>query len=179
MSEVVCLRRLRLILALVAALVCSSGPLSAHRADVIDGRRAGPIRHGRTTLDKGEDWFGEADAVRRVVVGCDVRLKRARWKGRLVVFFGRGSSGTATETRVLRRTLSSNVHGDVTVHTRKGLRVGDARRKLRRLYPQAAKYRNAGKDWYVLRSSPSYGRLEAAVERRRVTVLRGAPWEYC
>ncbi|MDQ3953613.1 MAG: hypothetical protein M3279_11735 [Actinomycetota bacterium] len=171
--------KLALIFALVAALVYSPDPASSHRADRINGHKAGPIRSGKTTLKRAEKWFGPADAVKRVVVGCDVRLKRAKWKGRLVVFFGRGSRGTATESRILRRTVRSTVHGDVTVHTRKGLRVGDSRRKLKRLYPKAGKYRHRGKDWYILRSSPSYGRLEAAIEARRVTLLRSAPWEYC
>ncbi len=168
-----------LIFALVTALVYSTSPASSHRADLINGHRAGPIRSGKTTLSRAEKWFGQADAVKRVVVGCDVRLKRARWTGRLVVFFGRGARGTATESKVLRRTVQSTVHGDVTVHTRKGLRVGDSRRKLKRLYPRAGDHRYRGKSWYILRSSPSYGRLEAAVKKRRVRVLRSGPWEYC
>ena len=165
--------------ALVVALLNLSSSVSAHRSDMINGHKAGPIRNGETTLEKAEEWFGPADAVKRVVVGCDVPLKRARWEDRLVSFFGRGSSGTATETRILRRTLRSTVHGDITIHTRKGLRIGDSRRKLRRLYPQAIEYRHGGRQWYILKSSPSYGRLEAAVEGRRVVVLRSGPWEYC
>ena len=168
-----------LVLALVAALVYAPGHVSAHRADMINGHKAGPIRSGKTTLNQVEEWFGPADDVKRVIVGCDVRLKRARWEGRLVVFFGRGSNGTATETKVLRRTVRSTVHGDLTVHTRRGLRVGDPRRKLERLYPRAIEYRDEGKDWYILRSSPSYGRLQAAVEGRRVILLHSGPWEYC
>lgn len=164
---------------LLAALVYTTGPVSAHRADIINGHRAGPIRTGDTTLNQAEEWFGPADTVERVVVGCDVRLKKARWRGRLVLFFGRRSQGTATEAKVLRRTLRSREHGEITVHTRKGLRIGDSRRKLRRLYPGALDYRHRGKNWYILRSSPSYGRLEAAVQRRRVVVLRSGPWEYC
>jgi hypothetical protein len=179
MSDTVRVGRPTLIFALVAALVFLTSPASSHRADLINGHRAGPIRSGKTTLKRAEEWFGPADAVERVVVGCDVRLKRARWEGRLVVFFGRGSRGTATETKVLRRTVRSTVHGEITVHTRKGLRVGNSRRKLRRLYPQAGEYRHRGKNWYILRSSPSYGRLEAAVKARRVILLRNGPWEYC
>ena len=171
--------KVMLICALVAALFSSSNPTFAHRADLINGRRAGPIRSGETTLDTAEEWFGPADAVRRVVVGCKVPLKKARWEGRLVVFFGRGPNGTATETKVLRRTVRSAMHGDITVHTRKGLRIGDPRRKLRRLYPRAIEYRHRGKDWYILKSSPTYRRLEAAVDQRRVIILRSAPWEYC
>ena len=168
-----------LIFALVTALVYLPSIASSHRADMINGHKAGPIRSGKTTLKKTEKWFGEADAVKRVIVGCDVPLKRATWEGRLVVFFGRGSRGTATETKLLRRTVRSTVHGKITAHTRKGLRVGDSRRKLRRLYPRAREHRHGGKRWYTLRSSPSYGRLEAAVEGRRVILLRSSPWEYC
>ncbi len=163
----------------IAALVCGATAAFAHRADLINGGKAGPIRNGRTTLNRTERWFGSADAVRRVVVGCNVPLKRARWEGRLVVFFGRGSDGTATESRVLRRTIGSAAHGAITVHTRKGLRIRDSVRKLKRLYPNAMRYRHRGRAWYILRSSPSYGRLEAAVERRRVVILRNGPWEYC
>jgi hypothetical protein len=169
------------------ALVALSGVLVvglvttalAHRADLISGRKAGPIRNGETTLSDAEDWFGRADHVKRVVVGCDVRLKKARWNGRLIAFFGRGADGAATETSVLRRTIRSTQHGDITVHTRKGLRIGDTRGKLRRLYPNAQKYRHEKRNWYILRSSPSYGRLEAALKNRRVVLLRSAPWEYC
>lgn len=151
----------------------------AHRADLINGGRAGPIRNGKTTLSDAEDRFGRADNVKRVVVGCDVRLKRARWNGRLVVFFGRGADGTATETRVLRRTLRSDEGRDIVVHTRKGLRIGSTLRKLRRLYPDAQRYRSKNRNWYILKSSPSFGRLEAAVKKRRVVILRNGPWEYC
>ncbi len=150
-----------------------------HRADLINGDKAGPIRNGETTLATAESWFGPADAVKRLIVGCKVPLKRARWYGELVIFFGRGPDGTATEAKVLRRTLSSAAHGDITVHTRKGLEIGDSRRKLQRLYPDATRYERRGRDWYILKSSPSYGRLEAAVEGRRVTILRNGPWEYC
>jgi hypothetical protein len=97
----------------------------------------------------------------------------------LIVFFGRGSNGTATEASVLRRPLRSAKHGDITVHTRRGLRIGNSLRKLRRLYPRAQKYRHGGRDWYILKSSPSYGRLEAAAKNRRVVILRNGPWEYC
>jgi hypothetical protein len=146
---------------------------------LIGGGRAGPIRNGKTTLSDAEAWFGRADKVERVVVGCDVRLKKARWTGRLIVFFGRGSDGTATETTVLRRTVHSAEDGDITVHTRKGLRIGDTRGKLRRHYPDAQRYRYENRSWYILKSSPSFGRLEAAVKNRRVVILRSAPWEYC
>ncbi|HWC13813.1 MAG TPA: hypothetical protein VG929_04380 [Actinomycetota bacterium] len=179
MSRCARLGKVILVCALIAGPVYSTSSVLAHRADLINGRRAGPIRSGTTTLDIAEKWFGPADGVKRVVVGCDVPLKRARWDGRLIVFFGRGPEGTATETKVLRRTIRSSVHGEITVHTRKGLRVGDSRRKVKRLYPQAIEYRHRGRDWYILKSGPTYGRIEAAVEGRRVVILRSGPWEYC
>ncbi len=168
-----------IVVSVTASIVVMAAPATAHRADLINGSKAGPIRNGETTLRTAEEWFGEADTVRRVVVGCKVPLKRARWYGRLVVFFGRDADGVATEAKVLRRTLTSSVHGDITVHTRKGLEIGDRERKVRRLYPDATRYRRHGREWYILKSSPSYGRLEAALEQRRVTVLRNGPWEYC
>ena len=163
----------------LAVVVMWQDPAFGHRPDLINGDKAGPIRIGQTTLATAESWFGPADAVRRVVVGCDVPLKLARWHGELVIFFARGADGGATETKVLRRTLLSEAHGEITVHTRRGLEIGDSRRKLRRLYPDARRFDYRDRDWYVLKSSPSYGRVEAAVEGRRVTILKNAPWEYC
>lgn len=167
------------VVSLLAIFVFSAAPALGHRPDLINGSKAGPIRVDETTLQTAEEWFGEADTVRRVVVGCKVPLKRARWFQRLVIFFGRGSDGTATEVKVKQRTITSTAHGDITVHTRKGLQIGDREGKLRRLYPDATRYRAQGRRWYILKSSPSYGRLEAAIEEQRVTILRNGPWEYC
>lgn len=52
-----------------------------------------------------------------------------------MVYASRDSRRTVEAIFVRARRITSTRHGDLDTHTRKGLRVGDRERQLRRLYP--------------------------------------------
>lgn len=165
-------------------LVLSAGlmgtPAQGHRSDLIAaGRRAGPIVLGETTVRQARRWFGEPTQRKVVEVGC-IRAVRLRWARRLQVFAPRyrGETEAIAEARVKRRTIDAGPKGEITVHTRRGLRVGDTEGKLRRLYPGARPETHRGHTHYSLASGFD-GRLLAKVVRGRVTAMLTGPYEFC
>jgi hypothetical protein len=87
----------------------------------------------------------------------------------------------AIEGTLRRRTIRSREHGRLTIHTRKGLRVGDRNRRIRTLHP-SARLRKHGNHWdHFLVSSARYGRLVAITKTKRgpVAALFAGPYENC
>jgi hypothetical protein len=154
----------------------SAAPMDQIRAN----KRIGPIRFGDTTMREAKSWFGAPTSRRRMRLGC-IRAIRVRWGRKLEVFFTTTKPHAAIEGTVRRRTTRSRVHGRLTIHTRKGLRVGDRNRRIRKLHPNARPLRH-GNHWdYFLVPATRYGRLVAIThtKRGRVAALFAGPYENC
>ena len=164
-----------LILVLVVVQV-SWGAALADREDLVSVRRAGPLKRGVTTFQQAKDWFGQPDRVTRHPYQC-IRVKDARWKGRLRVTFDRFDN-TMVVGIVRRRAFNSTQHGRLGFHTKKGLRVGDTARELRNKYPNARRHEHGTHTHHILVSN-GVGRLEATTRNGRVTELRSFPYEAC
>ena len=65
------------------------------------------------------------------------------------------------------------------MHTRKGLRVEDRERKVRRLYPNARPITHAGHTHYRVATGRFGDYLMAKVVNRRVAQLESWPFEFC
>jgi hypothetical protein len=164
----------------VAISVLIPGVSVAHKADLFTANRAGPIKVGKTTLSEAKDWFGEPTKRRRVIVGCQVKLLKVKWGNYLKIYFSRGKNRKVTEVWVRDRTITFDGLGELTMHTRQGLRVDASRRKIKDLYPKARRYRLNGRTWFELRpAGPVKGRVRAYVKEGRVTAFANPPWEYC
>ena len=165
----------------VAAMAVIGSPVSAHKMDSIRaGRRAGPIKLNETRLRQLKDWFGEPTAKKVTRVGC-IRAVRMRWGRRIVAIAPRfeGKVFPVAEVRVSKREVHFDSIGDLRLHTRRGLRVGDSERRLRRLYPHARGETHRGHTHYILRSGPSDGRLLAKVVDKVVVDIVTGPYEFC
>jgi hypothetical protein len=138
----------------------------------------GPIRRNQTTLGQMNKWFGPP-TVRKVVRVACVRVVKARWGRRLVVYAYRGSVRRVGAVFVKKPKLQSSVHGTLRLHTREGLRVGDGLRKLRRLYPRSKGQTHAGHTHFRLKTGQYGAYLLARVENRRVVKLEAWPYEFC
>jgi hypothetical protein len=150
----------------------------AHPQDVITaGRRIGPIHFGTTSLRRAKAFFGEPTVRKRVPLGC-IRAIKARWGRKLTLFFTAGRPHVAIQGTLRKRRIMSDVHGALRIHTRKGLRVGDSNRRLRRLYPNKAPVRHRGHFDYFLRSSPKLVAI-TKYRRGRVRALFSGPYENC
>ena len=164
--------------ALVVVLV-GSGPASAHKADLMNTHRAGPIIRNDTTMTEMRDWFGAPDDRRGKQVGC-IRVTEARWSEGVTVYASRGDSPNLVLTTFIReRTVESAEHGDLVIHTKRGLRVGNREGRLRRLYPGADPITHAGHTHYRLGTAPSGAYLMAKVVGNRVVRLENWPFEFC
>lgn len=164
---------------IAAGLVLAAiAPAAAHRKDLVTPARAGPIRRGETTMNQMRRWFGAPDArvVRRV--GC-VRVVKASWDQGLRVYASRGDERIVEAVFVQSASVTSSRHGELAMHTRKGLSVGDRKRKLERLYPNAEPMTHAGHSHYRLRTAPSGSYLLAKVVGREVVQLEAWPFEFC
>jgi hypothetical protein len=162
-------------------LLASLPATAALQNELFTARRAGPMRLGDTTIGKLKRWFGEPDAEEKITRGC-VKVWRVRWGWYLKAFGIKHPNGgrRLTETWVRQRTITSKKHGDLTMHTRKGLRVGDRVRKLKRLYPNYQRFRINGKNFYELKPiEEAHPRLMAIGRDRRVRALINRPYEYC
>jgi hypothetical protein len=171
------LLRVLLVGGLVASNLAVMGGVTAHPRDEVWPGRAGPIVRGETTMPELRSWFGEPHSRRVVRVGC-VRVLRARWRG-LKVYVYRGEDRTVGATFVRKRTLESSEHGELRMHTSRGLRVGDRHRKLKRLYPNADPIKHGGHIHYRLRTGRFQSYMMGKVIDGRVVQLESWPFEFC
>jgi hypothetical protein len=167
-----------LVLGLAGIALVAARPAQAHQRDVMTPNRAGPIVRSETTLWQLRRWFGPPTARRVVRVGC-VDVIRARWDDDLAVYATQGYPRTVAAIFVRSPQLTSAAHGDLGIHTREGLRVGDRQRKLRRLYPESEAITHDGHTHYRLRTNRYGAYLMAKVVNRRVVQLEAWPYEFC
>jgi hypothetical protein len=153
-------------------------PVRAHNGEDVTPNKAGPIRRGETTMAEMREWFGEPSANEVVRVGC-VRVNRVRWGQRLKVFTQRDDHRTADTIFVRKRVVSSSEHGDLTMHTAKGLKVGNRERRLRNLYPNAEPITHSGHTHYRLDTNREGEYVMAKVVDNRVVRLEVWPYEFC
>jgi hypothetical protein len=137
-----------------------AGAATADGPDVIRPAKAGPIVRGPVT------------------VACS-RVTKARWGRRLQVYAWRDEGHHVAAVFVRRRSLNSSEHGDLAIHTARGLRVGDSERRLRRLYPRASPQTHAAHTHYRLRTGAFDAYLMAKVVDREVVQLEIWPYEFC
>jgi hypothetical protein len=164
--------------ALVFVALIPANRAAAHPQDaIVAGKRIGPVRLGTTTVRRAKAFFGEPTVQKRVPLGC-IRALKARWGRRLTMFFTAGRPHVAIQGTIRKRRIMSAVHGPLRIHTRKGLRVGDSNRRLRRLYPGKAPVRHGGHFDYFLRSSPKLVAI-TKYRRGRVRALFSGPYETC
>lgn len=174
------MKSIRIVLAAsVIATGVLAGAAGAHRADLVaKSGRAGPIRRGVTTMSEMRSWFGTPTSRRRVQVGC-VRVVKARWGRKLVVYASIDTPRTVEAIFVRKPSVTSDVHGDLNFHTWRGLSVGDRERKLRRLYPGADPITHSGHTHYRLATARNGGYLMGKVVENRVVQLEVWPYEFC
>lgn len=160
-----------------AALIIGSLPAIAHDADLMKPTRAGPIIRGRTTIQEMRDWFGEPTSRKVIRVAC-VRVRRVKWRDDIKAYINL-DLGTADAIFIRSRTITSQEHGDLTMHTRKGLRIDDSERKLVRLYPNSKPITHAGHTHYRLKTGRFGVYLMAKVVDRVVIQFESWPYEFC
>ncbi len=164
--------------AVAASVLALAAPSAAHREDLMSPHRAGPIVRNETTLARMKNWFGPPERTRAVRIACS-RLIEARWDEGVTAYSSRGTTRIVQATFVRRRTIRSEVHGDLTIHTAKGLRVGNREGRLRNLYPSAEPITHAGHTHYRLRTARDGSYLMAKVVGNRVTRFENWPYEFC
>jgi hypothetical protein len=168
-----------LLVALTVSLTSErSSALAANGRDLINRKHAGPIKIGKTTFKRAKKIFGKPTKNKIVQRGC-IKVRRARWGRALTIYFGKDASGTATEVRIQKREIGSKTKGLLRIHTKKGLRVGDATKRVRKLYPRAQRYRVKGKWLWELKRNTLKGRLQAWTNNGKVVRLSNGPYEYC
>jgi hypothetical protein len=171
------LLRCLLVVGLVASSLTAMSGVSAHPRDEMWPNKAGPIIRGNTPIAELREWFGPPDSRRVVRVAC-IRVVRVRWDG-LKVYAERDDIRTADAIFVRSRSLESAIHGELRIHTARGLRVGDRRRKLRRLYPNADPIKHAGHIHYRLKTGNFNAYMMGKVVDGRVVQLEAWPFEFC
>lgn len=170
--------RMLLTAVVLGATLVATTPATAHRADLMTPTKAGPIQRGQTTMRQMRRWFGPPTARKVVRVGC-VRVIRARWSNKLRVYASRGAPRTVEAIFVRARRITSTRHEQLRMHTRKGLRLGNRERKLRRLYPRSRPETHRGHTHYRLRTGRFGAYLMAKVVDNRVVQLEVWPYEFC
>lgn len=172
----------RLIRVVAATMLCVIGigmaPGQAHRLDRVTAHRAGPIVRGETTMRELRTWFGGPTHWKVVRVGCE-RVISAGWDGELRVYAARGRPRTVRAIFVRARTITSAEDGELSMHTRKRLRVGNSENRLRRLYPGSEPETHGGHTHYRLRTDDSGAYLMAKVVDDEVAQLEVWPYEFC
>lgn len=154
-----------------------AGVAEAHPRDAMRPIKAGPIVRGQTTMADLRSWFGAPTRRTVVRVGCE-RVIRARWGRKLTVYVPTADRRVQA-IFVKARRIRSSEHGPLAMHSRKGLRVGDPQRKLRRLYPRARPETHRGHTHYRLATGRYGAYLMAKVVDRRVVQLEAWPYEFC
>ena len=165
--------------AAVAALALLATPATAHRDDLIAaGKRVGPIKLYESTLQDARRWFGDPDTRTVDERGC-VRAVRLHWRGELKVFAGRYEGDTAeiAEVHVLDRSITSTEHGELEIHTRRDIRVGDPERMVRSAYPRARHETHRGHTHYIV--DDDYDKILIKVVDDVVVALEAHPFEWC
>jgi hypothetical protein len=153
-------------------------PAQAHGLDLMTPTGAGPIVRGETTLRDLRAWFGSPTQLQRVRVGCE-RVIKAGWSGELRVFVALERPRTVRAIFVRARNITSAEHGELTMHTRERLRVGNSEARLRRLYPDSMPETHAGHTHYRLRTDDNGSYLMAKVVQGAVVQLESWPYEFC
>lgn len=171
------LLRCLLVVGLVASSLSAMSGASAHPRDEMWPNKAGPIIRGETPIAELREWFGPPDSRRVVRVAC-IRVVRVRWDG-LQVYAERDDLRTADAIFVRSRALESAIHGELRIHTGRGLRVGDRHRKLKRLYPNADPIKHRGHIHYRLKNGKDNAYMMGKVVDRRVVQLEAWPFEFC
>lgn len=172
----------RMLSAVAAVMLWISGigvaPAQAHRLDRVTPNRAGPIVRGETTMRELREWFGDPTRRKTVRLGCE-RVISAGWDGRVRVYVTRERPRTVAAIFVRARSIASAEHGDLTMHTGRGLRVGNSESRLRRLYPRSEPETHAGHTHYRLRTDADGPYLMAKVVDGGVVQLEVWPYEFC
>ncbi len=163
---------------LIGFLLAATPGASAHGQDVMTPKRAGPIVRYETTLPEMESWFGPPDGKRVVPAGC-FRVIKAHWNRGVTVYASRGTPRLVLATFIRTRSLLSDQHGELQIHTERVLRVGDGEGRLRRLYPRARPETHFGHTHYRLKTARDGSYLMAKVIGRRVVQLENWPLEFC
>lgn len=173
---------LRIVVALAWCLLWIAGvgvtPAQAHRLDLMTPGRAGPIVRGETTMRDLREWFGSPTQQQRLRVGCE-RVISAGWDGELRVYAALERPRTVRAIFIRARNITSAEHGELTMHTRQRLRVGNSEARLRRLYPRSVPETHGGHTHYRLRTDDSGSYLMAKVVEGNVVQLEAWPYEFC
>ncbi len=142
----------------------------ARKADMIGRERVANLRYGHATYADAKGMFGEPASKRRVG-GC-VPTLIAKWPG-IKMWFDRSEGRTAILGFVRSRAVPTTGGETLEIHTRKGLRVGDTVKRLKRLYPNAQSSRDrGGRRRYQLEGKDGGSFLVAIGDRGRVVVLQ-------
>lgn len=163
----------------IVTVALLAAPAFAHKRDLIRaGKRVGPIKLYETTVREVKRWFGEPTSRKVDERGCVRNVVQLRWRG-LKVFAGRYNDGRApiAEAHVSAPTITSLRHGELAIHTRRYIRVGDSEAKVRRKYPGARHETHRGHTHYIVEDE--YDRLLVRVEDRAVVKLEARPFEWC
>jgi hypothetical protein len=168
--------------ALAGGLLCIAAvgvaPAQAHRRDLMTPSSAGPIVRGETTLHDLREWFGSPTQQKDVRVGCE-QVISAGWDGALRVYAARERPRTVGAIFIRARNITSAEHGELTMHTRERLRVGNSEDRLRRLYPRSVPETHGGHTHYRLRTDDNGSYLMAKVVDGVVVQLEAWPYEFC
>lgn len=161
-------------------IVAIAVPVSAHEADVIGaGGKVGPIRTGETTVRAMRDLLGEPSQRDVVRVGCS-RVIKLRWRGQIQAYAYRADDDRRViDVKVLSRRVDTAEGTTYSFHTRKELRVGDSKRRLKNKYPNVMGERHNGHTHFILGQSDNGTKLLAKVVGGEVVQLEAAPYEFC
>lgn len=171
-------KRVLSMVALAVSVLATAAPTAAHRRDLMTPHRAGPIVRNETPMSRMKQWFGPPEWRRGVRIACS-RLIEARWDEGVTAYTSRGDARTVQATFIRRRIVESDVHGELAIHTAKGLRVGNREGRLTNLYPSADPMTHAGHTHYRLRTAPEGAYLMAKVVGNRVVRFENWPFEFC
>jgi len=171
------LLRCLLVVGLVASSLTAMSGASAHPRDEMWPNKAGPIIRNETRMSELREWFGPPNSRKVVRVAC-IRVVRLRWDG-LQVYAERKDVRTADAIFVRSPSIESSEHGELSIHTGRGLRVGDRHRRLKRLYPHADPIKHRGHIHYRLKSGKLNAYMMGKVVDGRVVQLEAWPFEFC
>jgi hypothetical protein len=128
-------------------------------------------------MEQMRRWFGPPTSSEVIRVAC-VRVRKVKWDNDLKAYINR-DLGTVDAIFVRNRTITSHRHGELTMHTQRGLRVGDSERRLRRLYPDARPDAHEGHTHYRLDTGRYGSYLLGKVVDDEVVQFEAWPYEFC